>query len=86
MSQPTSGSFELRLSTPELIALLCALLEHLNSRQEQRDAYRELLEQLILKLQDALDDDDELAALARQSGGGGAQSPATRLRHGRKPT
>jgi len=70
MSQPTSGSFELRLSTPELIALLCALLEHLNSRQEQRDAYRELLEQLILKLQDALDD-DELAALARQSGGGG---------------
>jgi len=71
MSQPTSGSFELSLSTPELIALLCALLEHLNSRQEQRDAYRELLEQLILKLQDALDDDDELAALARQSGGGG---------------
>jgi len=72
MSQPTSGSFELRLSTPELIALLCALLEHLNSRQEQRDAYRELLEQLILKLQDALDD-DELAALARQSGGGGGR-------------
>jgi len=69
MSQPTSGSFELSLSTPELIALLCALLEHLNSRQEQSDAYRELLEQLILKLQDALDD-EELAALARQSGGG----------------
>jgi len=84
MSQPTSGSFELRLSTPELIALLCALLEHLNSRQEQRDAYRELLEQLILKLQDALDD-DELAALARQSGGG-AESLELRFAQGRKPT